>query len=328
MRILNLYCIIMKMDLANKIRSSIFGAILGDAMGVPIEYTSRHENSLCSVKNLLGYGRFDHPVGTWSDDSSIILCTTESLCSGYDLNHLAETYCKWLFEGYWTALGYVFDAGLTTCLALDRLHSEGSVSCCGCDSEDDNGNGSLMRMLPAALFFHNNNFDDFMEKIHDISSLTHSHPRTIIGCGLYSLLVLELITNNNKEEALRSAVSKTLEYYNRFDQYKNELCHYMRIFSLELLSLNENEIHSSGYIVETLEAAIWCFIKNDSTYQILHSATNLGLETDTTGTVAGGLAGMVYNLDDVPQEIIQSLARKREIENLIRKFSDIVISNT
>ncbi|MDO5575676.1 MAG: ADP-ribosylglycohydrolase family protein [Fibrobacter sp.] len=311
----------------NKIKSSIMGAILGDAMGVPAEYTSRHENSLCTVKNLLGYGRFDHPTGTWSDDSSIILCTAESLCSNYDLLHLTETYCKWLFEGYWTSLGYVFDAGLTTCMALDRFQTEGKV-CCGCDSEDDNGNGSLMRMLPLALYFHDENIEDFMKRVHDVSSITHSHPRTLIGCGLFSLLVQELIKNDNKEEALRSAISKTLEYYNRFDEYKKELCHYMRIFSLELLSLGEEEIPSSGYIVETLEAAIWCFMKNSSTYKILDTAINLGLETDTAGTVAGGLAGLVYGLDDVPKESIESLARKREIENLIKRFSNKISGKT
>jgi len=101
----------------------------------------------------------------------------------------------------------------------------------------------------------------------------------------------------------------------------------MRILSFELPSLEEHEIRSSGYIVDTLEAAIWCFLKNDSTSAALLSAVNLGLDTDTTGTVAGGLSGLIYGLSDIPQNWLESLARKKEIEELIVKFTAVIQKN-
>lgn len=321
--------IIIFMDTGKKIYSSIIAAIIGDSLGVPAEFSSQQELSLCAVKNMFGYGRYDHPQGTWSDDSAMILCTIESLCKGYDIEMLAHTFCKWLFEAHWTATGVVFDAGIATVVALDQIRTEGkSARESGSKLEQDNGNGSLMRILPAALFFHKLPLNDFLERIHEVSSITHAHPRALIGCGLYSLLIRELLKNNDKIAALHSAVALALEYYNRYPEFKNELCQYIRILSFELLTLEEQEIRSSGYIVDTLEAAFWCFLKNKSTSTTLLSAVNLGLDTDTTGTVAGGLAGVQYGLDDIPENWLDSLARKEEIDQLVSQFTSTIINGT
>jgi ADP-ribosylglycohydrolase len=309
-----------------KIKSSITAAIVGDALGVPVEFTPRSELSLCSVKNMLGYGRYDQPQGTWSDDSSMILCTVESLSKGYDIEDIGKLFCKWLFESYWTPAGYVFDAGLTTFISLDRIQTEGlSALKSGCNSEDDNGNGSLMRILPAALYFHGEATDLFLSRIHDISGITHSHPRACIGCGIYSLLVRELLFTDNKNEALRSAVSKALEYYNNKAEFKDELTHFMRVLSFEVPNLEENDIGSTGYIIDTLEAAIWCFMRYNSTDSILLAAVNLGLDTDTTGTVAGGLAGLTHGTSEIPEHWLNSIARKLEIDKVVEDFSKVVV---
>ena len=119
-----------------------------------------------------------------------------------------------------------------------------------------------------------------------------------------------------------------LEYYNKYPEFKKELCQYIRILSFELLTLEEQEIRSSGYIVDTLEAAFWCFLKNESTSTTLLSAVNLGLDTDTTGTVAGGLAGVQYGLDDIPENWLNSLARKEEIDQLVNQFTSTIINGT
>ena len=285
------------MDTGKKIYSSIIAAITGDALGVPAEFNSQQEHSLCAVKNMFGYGRYDQPQGTWSDDSALILCTIESLCSGYDIEKLGHTFCKWLFDAHWTATGVVFDAGIATVISLDQIRTEGkSARESGSKLEQDNGNGSLMRILPAALFFHNLPLNDFLERIHEVSSITHAHPRALIGCGLYSLLIRELLKTNDKVAAFHRAVALALEFYNRVPEFKNELCQYIRILSFELLTLEEQDVRSSGYIVDTLEAALWSFLKNESTSTILVSAVNLGLDTDTNGTIAGGLAGIQYGL--------------------------------
>ena len=313
------------MNIQEKIVASVTTAILGDAMGVPVESRTEQDSSLCSVKNMLGYGRFDQPQGTWSDDSSMILCTMDSLIKGYDIEHIGKSFCRWLFDSYWTANGLVFDSGLTTFVALDRIRTEGfSALSSGCIGEDDNGNGSLMRILPAGLFFYNDPVPEFLDKIHNVSAITHAHPRSLIGCGIYCLLVKELLLNENKNEALRSAIDKALEYYASRSLFENELQHYMRILSFELLSLDESEINSSGYIVDTLEAALWCFLKNDTAMKVLISSVNLGLDTDTSGTAAGGLAGLQYGFDDTPKIWIESLARKKEIDILINKFASSI----
>lgn len=313
------------MNFDDKISASIISAILGDAMGVPVESETSNDGSLCSVKNMLGYGRFDQPEGTWSDDSSMLLCTMDSLIQGFDLEHLGKTFCRWLFDSYWTANGVVFDSGLTTFVALDRIRTENlSAHSSGCIGEDDNGNGSLMRILPAAVYFHTDPVPLFLEKIHQVSAITHAHPRSLIGCGIYSLLIKELLFNENKNEALRTAIDKALEYYGNGGLFKNELPHYMRILSFELLSCDASEIHSSGYIVDTLEAAIWSFLKFETTLDVLASSINLGRDTDTSGTAAGGLAGLQYGLGEIPQEWLQSLARKKEVETLITKFAHAI----
>ncbi len=310
-----------KMNIKEKMKASLYSGIIGDALGVPVESSTRQELALCSVKNMLGYGRYDQPEGTWSDDSALVLCTMESLLNGYDPDDMGRLFCKWLFESYWTATGFVFDAGLTTYLALDRIKNSGvSAKGSGCGNEDDNGNGSLMRMLPVALFFCSGSTAELLGCAHEISAITHAHPRSKMGCGFYCLLVREMLASGDKNSAYKSAVAHALDFYSADPVFKKELPHFMRIISHELPGLAESEIRSSGYIVDTLEAALWCFLTRDNTKDILLSAVNLGLDTDTTGMVAGGLAGCVYGLDSIPTTWIDSLARKSDIESIVERF--------
>ena len=301
--------------------SALYVGIVGDALGVPVATSTREELALCAVKNMLGYGRFDQPEGTWSDDTSLILCTMESLQRGYDLEDMGATFCKWLFESYWTPRGFVFDVGLTTFMALDNLRSSStSAKISGCKTEDDNGNGSLMRILPAALFFHSRPVDEFLGIIHDISGITHVHPRAKMGCGIYSLLIRQLISSDDKEKSYHAAVTEALEFYSQHEEFKNELPYYLRILSYQIPKLDESEIQSSGYVVDTLEASIWCFFQYATTKEIVLAAVNLGLSTDTNGMVAGALGGLFYGLDSIPPEWFESLARKPEIDQLVSTF--------
>jgi ADP-ribosyl-[dinitrogen reductase] hydrolase len=318
-----------EMDLKEKMKSAVYAGIAGDALGVPVESSTRQQLALCSVKNMLGYGRYDQPEGTWSDDTALTLCTMENLAGGYDLEAMGKTFCKWLFESYWTATGFVFDAGLTTYLALDRIYHDGaSAAQSGCTGEDDNGNGSLMRMLPVALHFHDSPTEELLARAHEISAITHAHPRSKVGCGMYCLLVQELLATGDKELAYHNTVARALAFYSAAPEFKNELSHYMRIISFELPALKESEIRSSGYLVDTLEAALWCTLTHSATKDILLSAVNLGLDTDTTGMVAGGLAGALYGLGSVPADWLASLARKDEIDAAVDRFVNSAIVKT
>jgi len=181
-----------------------------------------------------------------------------------------------------------------------------------------------MRILPAALYFHREKTETFLDRIHEICAITHAHPRSLIGCGIYSLLIRELLIIADKEEALRQATAEAMAYYGRDPLFKSELPHYVRILSLDIPHLSEVDINSSGYIIDTLEASIWCFLKHDNSFDTILSAVNLGLDTDTTGVVAGGLAGLLYGYDTIPPDWLNSLARHDEIESLINRFAQHV----
>jgi ADP-ribosylglycohydrolase len=275
---------------------------------------------------MLGYGRYDQPEGTWSDDTALSLCTMESLCNGYNIENMGTLFCKWLFESHWTPTGFVFDAGLTTFLALDNIqNAKISALKSGGTTADDNGNGSLMRMLPAAVYFYRLPVPEFLATIHDISGITHAHPRAKMGCGIYSLIIRELLFNPDLQSAYKNAVKSALGYYTPIKEFSDELPQFMRIFSYQLPSLSQDEIKSSGYIVDTLEAALWCALSYTSTKDILLAAVNLGLDTDTTGMVAGSIAGIIHGLSSVPDQWLDSLARKREIDDLINRFTDTML---
>lgn len=306
----------------NNIKSAIFAGIVGDALGVPVQSSTREELELCSVKNMLGYGRFDLPAGTWSDDTSMVLCTMESLCERYDISSMASLFCKWIFQGHWTPFGSVFDYGLTTFLALESIENDQkSPHESGLNSPDDNGNGSLMRILPAALFFRKYDVAEFLDRIHEISAITHAHPRSMMGCGIYSLLVRSLCVESDKQQAFSNTISIAKKYYGAKQMFEPEMKHFDRILSGDLTRNPNASVVASGYIIETLEAAIWSFMRQSNTRDVLLEAVNLGLDTDTTGMVAGGLGGLYYGINSVPPSWIDSIARRPEIDSLIDRFA-------
>jgi ADP-ribosylglycohydrolase len=312
------------MAFSDKVRSSIYCSILGDALGVPVESFSRHELSLRSVKSMLGYGRYNLPAGTWSDDSSMTLCTMETLCDGYDANALGAKFRRWIYEGEWTPYGYAFDVGLTTYLALDAMTGADGARVSGRMSEDDNGNGSLMRMLPAAIWFHAAETESFLAHVHEISAITHAHPRSLVGCGIYAFLIREILYADDKFKAYHTAIDQALLFYSAYEGFKKELSRFSRILSGQLPLLEEHEINSSGYIVDTLEASIWCLLKYNDVKSIIMAAVNLGIDTDTTGSVAGGLAGLMYGGEHIPRDWLAALARKDRIDTLVDRFVPLV----
>jgi ADP-ribosyl-[dinitrogen reductase] hydrolase len=313
------------MNLKDKFRHALIAGIVGDALGVPVESSTRQELALCSVKNMLGYGRYDQPEGTWSDDTALTLCTMESLAKKYDIEDMGKTFCQWLFDGYWTSAGFVFDSGLTTFMALDRIRSGGASALqSGCYHEEDNGNGALMRILPGVFYFLRENEVEFLRHVHEICSITHSHPRSKMGCGIFALLIKSLLECDDKFESYRLAIKKASKFYGAEPEFKPELQHFNRILDGNIAGLAEDHINSSGYLIDTLEASLWCLLNYGTTKDILLAAVNLGLDTDTTGMAAGGLAGLHYGLESVPQTWIDSLSRKSEIDELIERFSGVL----
>ena len=301
------------------IKNSILGLILGDALGVPVEFKSREELDRNPIKDMIGYGTHNLPAGTWSDDSSMTLITLESLSKGYNPEDIMNGFVKWAYKSYMTPYGKTFSIGNTTSIACRMYKLNKDIKACGETSERSNGNGSLMRILPVSIFLANESEKTIVEKSFEISGLTHNHIRAKIACGLYSLIVSDLLKGKNLYEALANA-NRIIGPYIPND----ERIHFKRISDFEILQLNRSAIKSTGYVIDTLEACLWCLFNSSDYKEAVLKAVNLGADTDTTAAVTGSLAGIIFGLEHISSKWIKSLAKFDKIDKLIDKFIGIL----
>jgi ADP-ribosylglycohydrolase len=306
----------------DRMAGALWGALAGDALGVPVEFMSREMILKNPVTAMRGHGTHNQPAGTWSDDSSLLLCTVESLaaCSKFDPADLGKRFVRWERDGYWTPHGTVFDIGIATSRAISRLASRTPPEEAGGDDVESNGNGSLMRILPIALWFRTSPAGELATLAQRASSLTHRHPRSQMSCALYCLLVRELLTGTAPADALRTALHAFGRVYHQ-PPFLGERRHFQRLERGGIEKAPEREIGSSGYVIDTLTASIWCLLTSGSFEETVLKAVNPGSDTDTTGCVAGGLAGALYGLKSIPAEWKNRLARHGEIAALFTKFT-------
>ncbi len=312
------------------IHSALFGVAVGDALGVPVEFKSREHLKENPITDMIGYGTHSQSPGTWSDDSSLTFCLAESLCKEYNLNDIAGRFIAWHEQSYWTAHGEVFDVGIATSSAISGLKRGVSPTLAGGSEETDNGNGSLMRILPLLFFVKDLDIKERFKYTNDVSSLTHRHIRSVLACFIYLEFASSLIKTKDKFKAL----DKTKDIVNTFLNLHpicsdNEINKFHRIllnpigdYEIQAIyNCKEQEISSSGYVVDSLEAAIWGLLKTDSYEEAVLKAVNLGRDTDTTAAITGGLAGLLYGLESIPQKWIDQLARKDDILDLCDRLN-------
>lgn len=308
-----------------KVYDGIIGLAIGDAMGVPFEFKSRQEIAKNPVVTMRGYGTHNQPIGTWSDDTSLTLALMDSIAEKRQIVYtdIMDRFSNWLMYNDYTATGEVFDVGNSTSRAiLNYGHGMDPLECGGV-SEYENGNGSLMRILPIAYYLQkrsNLTIEYQMEIVHNISGLTHRHPISLIGCGIYINIAIILLENKlSLYEAVEYAIKAAIRFYE--NRAWKDVNAYLRLKDLSsFLKLTESEIRSNGYIVHTLEAALWCLLNTNTYAECVLKAVNLGDDTDTVGAVAGGLAGIYYGTDQIPKEWLTALAKKQYIEELCIKF--------
>jgi len=303
----------------NKIKGGIFGVAVGDALGVPVEFSSREELKSDPVVGMRGGGIHKQPSGTWSDDSSLTFCLLESLCDGFDLDDIANNFSRWFKEGYWTPHGEVFGVGGTTREAMLRLEDKTDPTEAGGKGERDNGNGSLMRILPMVFYTKDMDLEKRFELVHKVSSITHAHPRSKMACGFYVTLSMELLKGKKPLCAYDETICIFEDYYQK-EPFQKELPHFDRILSKELYGSSKKDIRSGGYVMDTLEASIWAFLNSGDFEETVLTAINLGEDTDTVGAVAGGLSGIWYGFESIPEAWIDGLARKEDIMDLVDRF--------
>lgn len=290
-----------------KVYNGIMGLVVGDALGVPYEFKQR---DTFKATDMIGYGTYNQPAGTWSDDSSMTLATLESFSrlGRIETEDIMNNFFDWLYRGKFTPHGQVFDVGNTTRQAINRFGLGAMPENCGGRNATDNGNGSLMRILPLAFM------DISMRDVIRVSQLTHAHEVSIAACLIYILIARKLIVGIEKEKAVILGVKAVEE--SMPEEYSE----------LEYLKyLKRDEIRSSGYVVDTLEAALWCFLKTDNYRDCVLEAVNLGGDTDTIAAVAGGLAGICYGVGGekgIPEEWIEKIACKEWIKELCEKVEN------
>jgi len=298
--------------------AGIFGFIVADAMGVPVEFCTREERKIDPIEEMRAYGTYHQPYGTWSDDTSLTLCLLENITEGYSLDRLAEKFIRFYVKGHLTPYGEVFDIGNSTRVAIEKMIQGERLEKCGGNTEMDNGNGSLMRVLPLAYYLKEMPPMKKKKIIEDVSSLTHAHSRSKLACIIYVEYAINLINGNNKSDAYRQTINFIDQYC--YEDYKEEIYNFRRILEGNIASLMEADINSTGYVVDTLEASLWAFMTTNDYKEAILKGINLGGDTDTIAAIIGGVAGISYGISSIPDTWLQCLARNREIYEMIEKF--------
>ncbi|MGQ0286557.1 ADP-ribosylglycohydrolase family protein [Pasteurellaceae bacterium 22721_9_1] len=307
-------------SLFEQTKAVLFGVAVADALGVPVEFESREYLQSNPVTKMLEYGTYHQPKGTWSDDSSMTFCLAESLSKGYDLDDIARTSFKWMNEAYWTPYEEVFDIGRGTLQALMKLDKGISPRDSGGQAETDNGNGSLMRILPLVFEVKNTSLDDTFTKVCDVGGFTHGHIRSHLACLYYIEFARFLLDGKDKFEIYQQLKNPIQAFIHHIGATK-ELTHFSRLLSDDIWKFSSDDIYSSGYVMHTLEASIWCLLTTNNYKEAVLKAVNLGEDTDTTAAVTGGLAALLYGFNEIPKEWIEQLAKKDKIEELSNQLA-------
>lgn len=310
----------------DRLYGGLFGFCIGDILGVPVEFSSRAERQADSVQEMRAYGTYHQPFGTWSDDTSLTLCLIDAINNGYDLHKIADNFLRFYQKGDFTPQGQVFDIGDSTRCAIKRMESGDEPVMCGGSGEMDNGNGSLMRVLPLA--FYGSSLEDGcrVRMIEEVSALTHAHKRSMLACIYYVQCASRLFAGDDKQAACRYAARFVEEHCKA--SYGNELSYFQYILNNDVQNLEETQIKSSGYVIDSLEASLWVFLKSGSYQETVLRAVNLGGDTDTIAAIAGGLAGTHYGFKEIPNKWIQNIIRKQDLYSMFRKFKDIAMGKT
>ena len=324
----------------NKIKAVVIGHAVGDALGVPVEFMTREELKKNPVTTMVGYGTYTVPKGAWSDDTSMSLCALDALGEGkINFDKVMVNFARWYYQDLFTPTGEMFDVGNTCSIAIERyMREQVSWRECGLTDERSNGNGSLMRIHPFALYtyFLDTNVKTKIEIIELASGLTHAHPRSKMACGIYAFVLWELLDDARKfgnKETVRRGLRKARKYYAcnpEFKHFSYKLCRQIadcdHIWEVEgFHRATEEDIVSDGYVVNSLEAAIWCLYHTWTYKDCVLKAVNLGDDTDTIAAIAGGLAGAMYGYDAIPEEWRKALLKREYIEDLCEKaFSETI----
>lgn len=294
----------------SRLRGGLLGLLVGDALGVPYEFHSAASipaSAEIEITPPLGFHRAHAgvPPGTWSDDGAQALALLDALLRepALNLDTFATNLLNWFNQGAFTPDGNVFDIGLQTRQAFYALAAGTSPSTSGPSGERDNGNGSLMRCLPVALVATSR--DDAVLLARKQSVVTHGHARSQLCCALYCLTAVGILEGEPAADAVRAAEDALLE---RCTGTAEEA-------ELKIaLDGRFDTPQGSGYVVDSFWSAIHCVLSTHSYEDCVKRAVALGNDTDTTACIAGGLAGLLYGEEAIPQRWLAALRGRTVVD--------------
>ncbi|MBA4378927.1 MAG: ADP-ribosylglycohydrolase [Gemmatimonas sp.] len=291
------------MNPRSRFRGCLLGLAVGDAVGTTLEFSPR--GSFAPLTDMVGGGPFGLQPGQWTDDTSLALCLATSLVErgGFDADDQMRRYCRWRDEGYLSSAGACFDIGNATAAALDRYRRDGDPFA-GSTGPGTAGNGSLMRLAPVPMFWCPD-IDAAERFAGESSRTTHGAPECVDACRLFARILVRALRGEPKDAVLLGdadgfAAAPRIAAIAR-GGYRDK---------------SEHEIHGAGYVVASLEAALWAFARTDSFAGAVLAAANLGEDADTTAAVCGQVAGAFYGEGGIPAHWLQRLAMREEIAAL------------
>jgi ADP-ribosyl-[dinitrogen reductase] hydrolase len=278
------------MEIKDRLLGSFLGLAIGDAVGTTVEFRAR--DTFEPVTDMVGKGPFNLPAGYFTDDTSMALCLAESLVANNDLNRedLLERFSRWYRNGENSPTGRCFDIGTTTRAAI--VNYEKTRSTVNNTDPWDAGNGSIMRLAPAVIKYHNDGDRAVATAIMQ-GETTHGSVEACDSCELLARILLTAYVTDDKNNVLNIDIQDHWA-----DSVKN---------ILKTLDVSRDEVNSSGYVIHTLHAALWCFKNTDNFRDAILLAANLGDDADTVAAVTGQIAGAFYGIDEIPVQWIAKI---------------------
>lgn len=301
------------MQLIERYRGSLLGLAVGDALGAPLEF--RVPGSFTPIDDMVGGGTFEVMVGQWTDDTSMALCLAQSLIEqGFNPVDQLQKYVRWWREGYFSSIDRCFDIGNATVEALMNFEKTKSPYCGSTDPRSA-GNGSIMRLAPVPLFYATSPLEAIARSAES-SRTTHQAQTAVDACRYFGALLVGAVNGASKDELLS-------EYYSPISGYWDENPLVEEIQEIANGSFKHRqppEIQGSGYVVRSLEAALWAFYHSQTFREGCLLAVNLGMDADTTGAVYGQLAGAYYGESGIPESWLSQLIRVEAIETIAEQL--------
>ena len=298
------------MDTRERFRGALLGLAVGDAVGTTLEF--KRPDSFKPITGMVGGGPFDLRPGEWTDDTSMALCLAASLveCGGFDPRDQMQRYIRWWREGYMASNGQCFDIGNATAGALRRFQATGDPFSGSTDAHSA-GNGSIMRLAPVPLFFIADP-ELAIQRSGESSRTTHSAATCVDACRFLGTLIVGAVNGESKETLLSPNYSPVLGIWAQHPLHPQIAA----IAEGSFKRKHPPEIRGTGFVVDSLEAALWAFWNSGNFRDGCLKAVNLGDDADTTGAVYGQIAGAYYGEAGIPMEWRSRLALKQTIKQL------------